>query len=318
MFKTKPVNTQTLGEYLASLRRHLGTSIAEISKVAQIPPKYIASLEQGDYTKLPAVVYVKGFLKTLAHIYRVEEKKLLSLFAAEKGLADWLSLKSEPPPRSVPRFVFSPRTLAVAGVVFLGFASLAYLYFQVNSVRQSPTLEVVSPGEDGIADTSFLVLEGRTEAGASVFLNNQPVVVDASGNFRENLSLAPGTNQLVVKAVGKFNKETAVMRQVVIPEKKIAGAFDESPSSTSTEPSLASGVELEILVGPKTSSLSIEVDGQDIFTGTMLPGSSRVVRGDFVRVSTGNAGATRVVLNGQDLGFLGKEGETLRDVEFTK
>ena len=318
MFQTKQVKTRTLGEYLVSLRDHLGMSVVEISKVAQIPPKYIAHLEQGDYATLPAAVYVKGFLKTLARIYRVEDKNLLTLFEAEKDLSDVLAVNAELNPRSVSRFVFSPRTLAVATVAFLGFVSLAYLYFQINSVRKSPALEVVSPGEDGVADTSFIVMSGRTEAGASVFLNNQPVVADPSGNFRENLSLAPGTNQLVIKAVSKFGKETVVTRNVVIPGKQIAGAFDEAPSSTSTAPSLASGVELEILVGPKTSWVSLELHSQNVLTGTMLPGSSRVVRGDFVRVSTGNAGATRVVLNGQDLGVLGKDGETLRDVEFSK
>ena len=118
--------------------------------------------------------------------------------------------------------------------------------------------------------------------------------------------------------MSKFEKATLVTRKIVIPEKNIAGAFDDSSNNTSTIPELPASVELEIRVGPNASWMSIEVDSQDNFTGTMLPGSSRIVKGDFVKLDTSNAGSVRVILGGQDLGILGKEGETLRDVEFTR
>lgn len=321
-FKTKQVKTKTLGEYLTALREHLGISIKELSKVAKIPPKYLVCLEQGEYEKLPPNVYVKGFLKTLAQIFRVDEHQLLSLFEAEKSLSDHLSQTLSPPEKNMPRFVFNPRTLATAAIVLVGLTSLAYLYFQINSVRKSPVLEVFSPLEDGVADTSYLAVSGRTEPGANVYLNNQPIMTDADGNFRENLSMAPGTNLLTIKAVNKFENETVVTRKVVIPEKEIAGAKDpdvdqtQFPAPPPTE--ITELVDLNIQIGPQTAWVSIEADSQDIFTGTMLPGSSRTVKGDFVRVSTSNAGAVRVILNGKDLGVLGKDGETLRDVEFSK
>jgi len=157
----------------------------------------------------------------------------------------------------------------------------------------------------------------RTEAGATVYLNNQLVVVDVNGEFRENLSLAPGTNTLVIKAVSKFEKETVVTRSIVIPEKQIAGAFD--PEMPTTTPETIREVQLELVVGPQAAWVSIQVDGQEEFTGTMLAGSSRAVRASSsVRISTGNAGSTKVILSGQDIGLMGKEGEMLRDVEFTK
>ena len=140
-------------------------------------------------------------------------------------------------------------------------------------------------------------------------------VLDANGKFHENLSLAPGMNQLVITATNKFDKHTIITRQVLIPEKQIAGAQDNDTLTASVEDS---NLDLEILVGPETAWMSVEVDSQIVFTGTMLPGSARRVSGQFVRLSTTNAGAVRVALNGQDLGVLGKDGETLRDVEFSK
>jgi len=238
------------------------------------------------------------------------------LFEEEKGIEE--NIRTGPKlAAAVPSIVYSPRTVAVLAAAVAGILSLSYLYFQISSVRKPPALEVLSPEQNGFTGSSLIVVRGKTEPGASVFLNNQPVVVDVNGDFRENLSLAPGTNTLVIKAVSKFEKETVVTRQVAVPEKQIAGVFDAEEATSTIE--VISGVELEIVAGPGASWISIEADGAQEFTGTMLAGSSRLVfaRGQ-VRVSTGNAGSTRVILNGQDLGIMGKEGEALRDVEFRK
>ncbi|OGE77778.1 MAG: hypothetical protein A2751_01850 [Candidatus Doudnabacteria bacterium RIFCSPHIGHO2_01_FULL_46_14] len=315
-FKTKPVKIQTLSEQLVALRNHLGVSVQEISKVSKIPPKYLEALEQGDYASLPSPVYVKGFLKMLSRIYRASEANLAALYDAEKILNDNIKTKPEKLRNPLSSFVFSPRTVALGGLAIAGIASLSYLYFQISSVKKPPRLEVFSPQQSGPLETSLITVAGKTEAGAAVFLNNQPVVVDVSGEFRENLSLAPGTNQLVIKAVSKFEKETVITRSVVIVEKQIAGVFDGQ--SASTTPEMMSGVELEIKIGPEASWVSIMADGRDEFTGTMLAGSARTARGNNIKVNTSNAGSTRVILGGRDLGIMGKEGESLKDVVFTK
>ncbi len=314
-FKTKPVKIQTLGEALVAARNHLGVSVQEISKLAKIPLKYLEAMEQGDYAQLPSNVYVKGFLKTLSRVYQTDERSLISLFEAERGLEENIKTRPEKLRVAVPSFVFSPRTAAVGAIALAGILSLSYLYFQISSVKKPPHLEVFSPEQDGPVETSLIVVAGKTEAGAGVFLNNQPVVVDVNGEFRENLSLAPGTNHLVIKAVSKFDKETVVTRQVVIPEKQIAGAFDAQSTSTAE---VLDVIELEIRVGPEASWISVHSDGREEFIGTMLAGSARIVRGKNVKISTSNGGSTQVIMDGRDLGIMGKQGETLKDVAFSK
>ncbi|KKW29338.1 MAG: hypothetical protein UY73_C0022G0006, partial [Parcubacteria group bacterium GW2011_GWA2_52_8] len=43
----------------------------------------------------------------------------------------------------------------------------------------------------------------------------------------------------------------------------------------------------------------------------------RITAKTKIVLTTGDAGSTRATLNGQDLGVLGKEGEVIRDIEFT-
>ncbi|MBI4050559.1 MAG: DUF4115 domain-containing protein [Candidatus Doudnabacteria bacterium] len=313
-FITKKVKTESLGEYLQVLRKRTGLPVSEISKVSQVQPRYLQALEEGRFQDLPAAVYIKGFLKSLAAVYRIDVNILLNQFAAEHEIAHNVETLKKPVPKlpiTIPRFVLNPKTLTIAAVALLGFLSLGYLYFQISSLNRPPKLEVFSPERDVAVNSSLLLVKGETEPGSSVFLNNQPIVADANGEFRENLSLAPGPNQLVIKAINKFGQESAVSRSIVLNEKEIAG------SSTVGSP-LAAGLNLEVVIGEQATWIYLEADGIEKYSGTMLPNSRQTIKAsDKIVLTTGNAGNTRVILDGKDLGTLGKEGEVVKDIEFT-
>ncbi len=310
-FTTKKVKTQTLGEYLQMCRKRCGLPLAEICNLAQVNPKYLVALEEERFTDLPAQVYVRGFLRSLAKVYRVPEFELLQQFGSEFELFNRLQdleLVVLKPKFTLPRFIFSPKTAAILGAGFLGLLSLAYLYFQVSSLTRPPKLEIFLPDDDGVVNSSLLQVRGKTEAGSVVYFNNQPIVADVHGEFRENLSLGPGLNQLVIKAVNKFGQEAKVTRSFLLVEKEIAGI-------TTAE----GKIELKLLIGPEAAWIHLETDGVEKYSGTMLLGAKTVVSArNKIILTTGNAGSTRVILDGKDLGVLGKEGEVIRNIEFTK
>ena len=315
-FTTKKVKTETLGEYLQSCRSHLGLSLLDAAKLSQVQPKFISALEEGRFRDLPAAVYVRGFLRSLAQVYRVTAAGLLEQFAAESQISANL-LASAAPETPGGRFVFrrfilSPRTAMLLGAVILAIVSLSYLYFQISSLGRAPRLQVFSPESDMVINSGSLLVRGQTEPGASVFLNNQALVSDSSGEFRENLSLGPGANRLVIKAVNQFGQETVVTRSVNFQEKEIAGSFTsiETPGEE---------LVLEVLIGPGSAWIYLEADGIEQASGTMLPNSRKAIAAkDKIVLTTGNAGSTRAIFKGKDLGVLGKEGEVIRDIEFTK
>jgi cytoskeletal protein RodZ len=315
MFTTKQVETKTLGEYLLASRNRSHLSIGEAAKFSQVQPKYILALEEGRFKDLPAQVYVKGFLRSLARIYRIDSSSVTQQFENELEISRnaQLLIESSPKPRFVfPHFVFSPKTLTISGLVILGLVSFGYLYFQISSLKRPPSLKIFSPIADGTVDSSLVQVRGKTEPGASVTLNNQPIVVDASGEFGENISLGPGANQLVIKAKNKFGQETTQTHSLVYQEKNIAGSFTTNQTD-------AANVSLEILVGPGAAWVDVNADGKQVYSGTMLAGARQKFTAlDKILLSTGNAGSTRVFLNGKDLGVLGKEKEVLREIEFGK
>lgn len=316
-FITRQVKTHDLGEFLTAVRERLGLTQQEVFLASRVQPKHLAALEEGRFHDLPDPVYVKGYLRDLARLYRQDAAKLLAQFEAERQILENLETPMSPSspeskPVFIPRFVLSPRVLTFLGFGLLAFASLVYVYLQITSLSKPPKLELLSPEQEGIVDSSLLLLRGHAEPGAQVFLNSQPLVVDAEGNFRESLSLAPGVNRLELRAVSKFGQETVLSRQVIFAEKEIAGDFTAQGAG-------AGGVNLELSVGPQSAWIYLEADGEVIYAGTMLADSTkRVEAKDRIILTTGNAGSTRVVLNGQALGVLGQEGEVIRNIEFSK
>src|SRR5437763_1168220 len=96
LFKTKAVKIDTLGEYLQQVRNQLNLDLRTVSLLTQIKPSYIEQLEKADYSSLPADVYIRGFLKSLATLYRIKEQILIDQYEKERGFpADGLTLGGE-------------------------------------------------------------------------------------------------------------------------------------------------------------------------------------------------------------------------------
>lgn len=285
-------------------------SVEEAAKFSGVQAKFVKALEEGRVWDLPADVYARGFLRSLCRLYRIEPAEVLGQYVAETDLQSELQALAGPPAVSrkqrvvLPRFVLTPRTLTILGLSLFGILSLTYLYFQVSSLRRPPSLTIVSPQSDYQTESSHLLVAGQAEPGAEVAINGQPVATDADGRFQENLSLAPGTNRITVQAKNKFGQEAVVTRSILLPaEKQIAGA--------------ESGVVLEVRVEDEGARITVEADGREVFSGTMLPGAAQVFTAQSrIVLGSSNAGATRITVNGKDLGVLGKKGESLQNIEF--
>lgn len=307
-FIKKTVKLQDLGERLRVMREKLRLSPEDIRRVGKIQPKYLLALETGEVRDLPATVYVKGFLRTLAQIYHVPATPLLDQFVEEREIRDNTLPPLDLVPKSklaIPKFVLSPKLITISGVAFFGILSLGYLYFQISSLARPPRIELAEPLAETVS-TGLLTVSGKTERGASVYLNNAALVVDATGNFSEALSLGLGANTLTIRAVNKFGQETVLTKQIMYAEQEIAGA------STAE-------VVLLVSIEKRATRLEVVADGAAVFAGELAQGEQKVFNAaQKISLTTYDAGATRVSLNGKPLGVLGKTGETIANIEFTK
>jgi transcriptional regulator with XRE-family HTH domain len=300
LFKTKSVKIDTLAQYLKEIREQLNLDIKTVSMLTQIKPIYIEGLESGDWSKLPAEVYIRGFLKSLAQVYHIKEELLTDQFQKEYGF--------EPKKRRAAvseGFNFTPKTIIAAVSLGVLLLTAGYVAAQIRSVLAPPLLEVSEPPSDAVVAGNSIVISGRAEIGSEVSINNQSVVIDKNGFFTENLILSNGLNVLEIKAVNKFSKESKVVRLV-------------NAEFTKAAPVAVSEVNITLEIGPESAWVYMEVDGVVVQRGTMLPGSAKTVSAkQDVLLTTANAGSTKVIYNGKDLGKLGRPGEVVRNVEFS-
>ncbi|HEX5429995.1 MAG TPA: RodZ domain-containing protein [Patescibacteria group bacterium] len=302
LFKSKPIKIDTLGAYLKQLREKLNLDIKTVSLLTQIKPAYLENLESGNYEKLPADVYIRGFIKNLSQLYRVEEEPLVEQFEKEHGFAKAHSVRAALHPK---RAWFTPRMIIILSSVALFLAGFIYVATQVSSVLTPPKLTIDEPAGDETITGNSVVISGNAEIGSDVAINDQAVFLDPNGQFNENVILSDGINIIQITAKNRFNKATTVTRQI---NAQIPTTAPQTP---------ASPVNLTIVIGPNPAWLSIEADGVTLQRGTMLAGSTKTISAnDEIVLTSANAGSTQVLYNGKDLGKLGREGEVIRNVEF--
>jgi cytoskeletal protein RodZ len=303
LFTTKPVNIEMLGPYLKQVREQLNFDIKTASILTQIKPRYLESLEAGQWHELPSDVYIRGFIKSLARVYNLPEDNLIEQYEKEHGFTP----QARPAKiQNKTKINFTPKTIIVLVSLFLGLLAAGYVANQINSVLAPPYLELNEPEDGAAIQGNSLVVAGQVEVGADVTINQQIVLTDRNGQFTESLVLSPGVNTIEVIARNKFDRESRVVRRV---NAEIPQTGDEQPE--------AAPVRVTIEVGPESAWIYMEADGVVVQRGTMLPGATKTITAqNDVLLTSANAGATRVIYNGTDLGVMGRSGEVVRNVEF--
>lgn len=223
-FTKKSIGTLTLGEKLKKARGDRRLSLNEVSRQSRIQVKYLEYLESGAYERLPADVYVRGFLKNYAEVLGMNEETLLRLYQKEVGIKKNLEKRNQGGqntvggkifrPINISSFVVTPKivTVAIAVIFFLGGG--LYLYEELGTFASTPRLVIISPRSPDSVASDTVTIEGLTDRDAHVYINNQPVVVNDDGRFRQSVTIQPGANVIAVRSENRFQKQT--INQVLV------------------------------------------------------------------------------------------------------
>ena len=82
------------GVILKQIREKRSLSLDDVSRITKIPVKTIKAIESDNMVALPARVYIQGFVKNLAALYKLEGK------SAIKSYLTFLDQKAKPPENS--------------------------------------------------------------------------------------------------------------------------------------------------------------------------------------------------------------------------
>ena len=308
-FENKKVNMETLPEYLQAARASFSYDLRTVAHLTGISERFIADLESGNYHRLPSDVYVVGFLKKLAEVYKCDGVQLITEYKKEREIHQNLNryvVDQKGFGRKWDSFAITPKTIMVAVSGLLVLLILGYLIYQVHAANTPPSISISTPTDGQTVESSSVLLSGRVDTGSKLDVNGQSIYVDDNGNFKQMISVSPGQKVLTFKAQSNFGKSN---------EKEITIIADYKTDDAQQVPST---VSLTVTVGPNSTWISVQADNGQPDQETFLAGSSKTFTAqDKILLSTGDAGSTSVTLNGKTLGKLGKDGETLRDIPFT-
>lgn len=209
---------RTVGQILRETREAKFYTLEEIEKATKIRKEFLQALESDNYTKLPPITFVQGFIKNYAKFLKLDERKLLAIFRREspdKQNKNYVMDAFASPVKEA-KFKITPgRVLGI--VVFLIVSSFfSYLWLQYRQFVGAPNLQVITPVDQLTTDNPNLLVEGKTDPEIKVTVNSQEVTVDPNGDFKADINLSSPVNKIDVIAASKFGQKIQVERIVYL------------------------------------------------------------------------------------------------------
>lgn len=202
---------KTIGTYLKEARLKKKLTLASTEGQTKIKKDFLKNLERESWSDLPGYATVQGFVKNLAKAYGVKEEQAAALLRRDYP-PDKLTMS--PKPDVSDKFTWSPRLTFFAGLGAMLLLVLGYLGFQYSSFIHPPNLEISSPPDGLSVNNLSVVVEGKTDNDATIKINNQPVLVSETGEFKFDLEITENTTEIVIEALSRSGKTTEVKRNI--------------------------------------------------------------------------------------------------------
>lgn len=219
-FKKREIKrTKTLGERLKAIRGEAGLSLEEAEKGTEIQKKYLQAIEEGNYSFLPASVYIKSYLKVYAEFLQVSPEMVLSIYEKEANIVGSI-LKNHRTTgekfKPMPKSILTPHLLRNLIIFLVIAACFAYLGLEIKKIVTPPFLEITSPADNIVIDKNSIEILGKTEPESTVTINGQEVFLNADGNFQEKVELVEGINTIEISSQKKQSKKNIIYRHVQV------------------------------------------------------------------------------------------------------
>ena len=206
----------TVGDILKKARAEKRITLEQAEKDLRIRRKFLLALEENAWQNLPSLPYIKGFLRNYSKYLGLAPDEMIAFFRRQYVAQEKAGLLpsgiANPLDQALLRF--TPKlSAAILVFVFVGFF-IVYLFIQYLSFSNPPALEIHTPKEGEVTNSSNIIVSGSADSDAVISINNQKIALSDEGKFSTSVSLNPGVNTIVVEATSKFGKKRTVSRMI--------------------------------------------------------------------------------------------------------
>lgn len=198
-----------------------GLTIEKLAELAGVPNRYLTVMSSGDFQKLPALPYTRGYLMKIAEVLGIDGDEL------------WLTYKDEialkiSAPDKLPSNRFAIRRFGkmkiIIGIILV--SAIIYLVWQSDNLLGIPKIEIAHPETDDLVLSIPLIkLAGKiSNPKDKLTVNGEQIFINSDGFFEKEIFLRPGVNDIEFKIKRFLGKETKVVKKVVFQPQNIIEA----------------------------------------------------------------------------------------------
>ncbi len=207
-FQKKSIKTNLgLGDKLKAARKKKKISLDKAELDTRIRLHYLEAIEKNQLQIIP-ISHLKGFIKRyasylgLSPLAIISELELRSATNAQRKIFSPATLGKETKWIITPKLGFT----VLACILLLIF--VGYVGYQIKQFAAPPTLIITKPEPQTAVTTEQIQIEGRTDPGTSLFIDNLQASLKDDGSFSYPLVVRPGLNQIAIRAVNRIKKES--------------------------------------------------------------------------------------------------------------
>ena len=322
-FTKKKLKSKTLGEKLKKLREELRVPLEEISRSIKVRAEYLEKIEKEEFDKLPPDVYVKGFLKNYAIFLGVDPQRVIDQYEKERGIQSNLKTGFLPKIKkrkfSFPNITITPKSFSLVTIFILFTVCLLYFYSELEKFSRDPRLVIVYPFSDISINNNSIDVIGITDKDNKIVINDQPVMVDEKGEFKEKIGLQNGINNINIKSINKFGKINEKSYNVSANYEVIVAGEKNWENRPDKEELFDKKLVLEISAKDTPIWVAIKIDDGEIKSETLLPNAVQTYEAkEKISITSGKANKTFIKINGIEIGMLDISPGVVRDIVFDK
>ena len=186
-------NAPGYGARLAAQRERAGLSITDVAATLRLHPNQVRAIEQGDLARLPALAYVRGFIRSYARVVNLDPEPLLSdlnakLAPVRDSVVDGMATEYEAARAAGRERRFPQWAMGIALVILIALGIIGW-----QTTMQSPsappkqvavvpaaTLPAAPPASPPVADSATPAASSETAANPAAVIEPVPAPADTA------------------------------------------------------------------------------------------------------------------------------------------
>lgn len=129
----------SIGGTLREARERLGMSVEEVANQVKFAPRQVQALEADDFSHLPEIAFVRGFVRSYAKVLNLDANLLLSLLPDHKSVAEKIEPASVEAPFSEALTLRQHNMLWLGGALLVALIATGFALWQSAPPDENPT-----------------------------------------------------------------------------------------------------------------------------------------------------------------------------------